>query len=41
LIHAGCVSKDVVEGMKTEMSKVAGDPNAVFFYSFVQARART
>jgi len=41
LIAAGCVSEEVVEGMKTEMAKVANDPNAVFFYSFVQARART
>lgn len=41
LVEAKCVSKDVVEGMRMEMSKVAGDPNAVFFYSFVQARART
>ncbi|MFM6928587.1 MAG: methyltransferase domain-containing protein [Bdellovibrio sp.] len=41
LIAAGCVSEDVVEGMKAEMAKVSNDPNAVFFYSFVQARART
>lgn len=41
LLQAQCVSPEVVEGMKTEMSKVASDPNAVFFYSFVQARART
>ena len=41
LIAAGLVSEEVVEGMKQEMHKVASDPNAVFFYSFVQARART
>jgi ubiquinone/menaquinone biosynthesis C-methylase UbiE len=41
LIDAGCVSPEVVEGMKQEMASVASDPNAVFFYSFVQARART
>ncbi|MGE5085523.1 MAG: class I SAM-dependent methyltransferase [Bacillota bacterium] len=41
LLAAGCVSEEVVEGMKAEMAKVANDPNAVFFYSFVQARART
>ena len=41
LIEANYVSIEVVEEMKKEMSKVASDPNAVFFYSFVQARART
>ncbi|MFS4460903.1 methyltransferase domain-containing protein [Bdellovibrio sp. HCB2-146] len=41
LIAAGLVSEEIVEGMKQEMHKVASDPNAVFFYSFVQARART
>lgn len=41
LIDSKAVSKEVVEEMKKEMSRVANDPNAVFFYSFVQARART
>lgn len=41
LVDAECISPEVVEGMKEEMAKVANDPNAVFFYSFVQARART
>ncbi|WP_413558171.1 methyltransferase domain-containing protein [Bdellovibrio sp. HCB209] len=41
LIKAGCVSKEVVEGMKKEMAAVANDPNAVFYYSFVQAHAKT
>ncbi|MEN0057324.1 MAG: class I SAM-dependent methyltransferase [Bdellovibrio sp.] len=41
LIAAQYVSEDIVQGMTEEMSRVAGDPNAVFFYSFVQARART
>lgn len=41
LIDAGCVSEEVVSGMKDEFRKVAQDPNAVFFYSFVQARATT
>ncbi len=40
LQEAGRVSEDVVEGMKAELDVVACDPNAVFFYSFVQARAR-
>nr|BFD58745.1 methyltransferase domain-containing protein [Bdellovibrio sp. CKG001]BFD62170.1 methyltransferase domain-containing protein [Bdellovibrio sp. HM001]BFD67915.1 methyltransferase domain-containing protein [Bdellovibrio sp. HAGR004] len=41
LIEAKCISEEVVQGMKDEMARVANDPNAVFFYSFVQARART
>lgn len=41
LLEAGRVTQDVVDGVKNEMAKVANDPNAVFFYSFVQARART
>ena len=39
LEKAGKVSASVVEGMKRELAEVAHDPNAVFFYSFVQARA--
>jgi ubiquinone/menaquinone biosynthesis C-methylase UbiE len=34
------VSTEVVEGMRRELAKVARDPNSVFFYSFIQARAR-
>lgn len=41
LVSAGRISEEVVQGMKEEMARVASDPNAVFFYSFVQARART
>jgi hypothetical protein len=41
LVEANYVSDEVVEEMKKEMSKVANDPNAVFFYSFVQASAKT
>ncbi|MEK2644601.1 class I SAM-dependent methyltransferase [Bdellovibrio sp. BCCA] len=41
LLAAKCVSEEVVQGMKDEMAKVASDPNAVFYYSFVQARAHT
>jgi ubiquinone/menaquinone biosynthesis C-methylase UbiE len=41
LIKAGYVTTEVVAEVKKEMSRVASDPNAVFFYSFVQARART
>jgi ubiquinone/menaquinone biosynthesis C-methylase UbiE len=39
LIAAGCVTQEVVEGMRREMHQVQNDPDAVFFYSFVQARA--
>lgn len=40
LIAADQVSQDVVDGMTEELARVARDPNAVFFYAFVQARAR-
>jgi SAM-dependent methyltransferase len=39
LLEAGRVSQEVVEGMRQELRAVAHDPNAVFFYAFVQARA--
>jgi hypothetical protein len=39
LVAAGKVTADVVEGVRREMPQVQSDPNAVFFYSFVQARA--
>ncbi len=41
LMAAGRVSSETVEGMKEELREVAHNPNAVFFYSFVQARAKT
>ena len=40
LQEAGVVTAETVAGMKEELGRVAHDPNAVFFYSFVQARAR-
>ena len=40
LLEAGKVSTDTVEAMKAELEEVAHDPDAVFYYSFVQARAR-
>jgi ubiquinone/menaquinone biosynthesis C-methylase UbiE len=40
LLAAGRVDTETVEGMKTELEFVAHSPDAVFFYSFVQARAR-
>lgn len=40
LLEAGKVSQEVVSGMTRELDRVARDPNSVFFYSFIQARAR-
>jgi ubiquinone/menaquinone biosynthesis C-methylase UbiE len=40
LLEANKVSQDVVDGMNRELERVARDPNSVFFYSFIQARAR-
>ena len=40
LLEAGKVSQEVVDGMTRELDRVARDPNSVFFYSFIQARAR-
>ena len=39
LIEAGKVERSLVEGMERELDQVAHDPNAVFWYTFVQARA--
>jgi SAM-dependent methyltransferase len=40
LARAGKVPAAVVAGMRKELQRVARDPDAVFWYSFVQARAR-
>ena len=40
LIAAGKVKSETVEAMTEELKEVAHNPNAVFFYSFVQARAK-
>lgn len=40
LEKAGKVQGAVVAGMQQELDRVARDPNAVFWYSFVQARAK-
>ena len=40
LLAAGKSTDEVVEGMKRELGEVAHNPDAVFFYSFVQARAK-
>jgi ubiquinone/menaquinone biosynthesis C-methylase UbiE len=39
LIAASKIEAATVEGMRRELATVAHDPNAVFWYSFVQARA--
>jgi hypothetical protein len=39
LVEAGAVTQEIVDGMRREMHQVQNDPNAVFFYAFVQARA--
>jgi ubiquinone/menaquinone biosynthesis C-methylase UbiE len=41
MLEAGYVDEDLAENMKKEMRLVAKDPNAVFYYSFMQARAFT
>jgi ubiquinone/menaquinone biosynthesis C-methylase UbiE len=40
LLAANKVPSAIVEGMTRELERVARDPNSVFFYSFIQARAR-
>lgn len=40
LLAAGKVAPETVRGMEEELADVAHDPDAVFFYSFVQATAR-
>ena len=40
LIKEKYVDQKTVDGMKEELSVVANDPNAVFFFSFIQAKAR-
>lgn len=39
LLAVGAVSEETVQGMRGELDAVTHDPNAVFWYSFVQARA--
>ena len=40
LISAKYVDQEIVDGMKKEMQIVESDPNAVFYFSFIQAKAR-
>ncbi|MFN7904741.1 MAG: SAM-dependent methyltransferase, partial [Pseudobdellovibrionaceae bacterium] len=39
LIEAGVVDSDLVRKMREELDAVSVSPNAVFFYSFIQASA--
>lgn len=39
LEEAGLIATETVDGMKRELEQVGRDPNAVFYYSFVQAHA--
>ena len=39
LLQAGSVTQEVVTAAEKELKAVARDPNAVFFYSFIQASA--
>jgi ubiquinone/menaquinone biosynthesis C-methylase UbiE len=39
LLQAGKVDRQTVKGMETELDVVGRDPNSVFFYAFIQARA--
>jgi hypothetical protein len=40
MMAAKRVDRKLVDGMKAELDTVAHDPQAVFFYAFVQAEAR-
>ncbi len=40
LVARKLVSRRVVEGMRKELDRVGHDPNSVFFYAFIQARAK-
>lgn len=39
LLGAGLVEESLVKSMEEELYRVSRDPNAVFFYAFIQARA--
>lgn len=40
LLEAGRTTQEVVDGMRDELKQVSRNPNAVFYYAFVQATAR-
>ena len=41
LLEAGYVDADLADKVREEMHIVAKSPNAVFFYTFIQAKAFT
>lgn len=41
LVNENYVTVDIVNDMKIELDVVSNDPNAVFFFSFIQAKAKT
>lgn len=41
LVKANVVSQEIVDKARTELERVADDPNAVFHYTFMQAHATT
>lgn len=41
LISAGYITEETAEKVKQEMRRASKDPNAVFFYSLIQASAKT
>ena len=41
LVNENYVTHEIVNDMKIELDVVSNDPNAVFFFSFIQAKART
>lgn len=40
LVKAGAVEQEVVDKMQEELEHVASDPNAVFYYTFIQAKSK-
>lgn len=40
LLKAGCVTQEIVDNTAKELKLVSNDPNAVFLYSFMQAKAK-
>ena len=41
LLEAGYVDAELADNVRKEMQVVAKNPNAVFFYTFIQAKAFT
>jgi ubiquinone/menaquinone biosynthesis C-methylase UbiE len=40
LLKAGKVTAELIDEMKVELARLKSDPNAVFFYTWIQARAQ-